>query len=444
MWHPDIRLTRTFRLTFMIILIVSFFVISPILILYTAGYRFDLKTFQVKKTGVLTIDVEPNDARIFLNDIALTKSLPIRLPNRAPGSYALRIEKDGYLSWTNTVQVESTQTTYVTDLYLFLDILPTFEFDTSHATEVAYSPDGQFVAMSRVPDDTTNIYEVVLYSLSTEESTILWRNETSKAPVLMWSYHAPLLAVIADIPEATTTIEVVDARNPDATETYILATSSTPHIQWHEDGDPVLYVERDHVILALSNGTTSTKATVSSSLWFVDNSGDVWSIYDNTVFKNNTPVIARINADSITQIMDTRASHILVRTDQDISIVWLDSGNSTHIPATNIFPRTYGKNWSTWILWSEWEVSELLESGDVVLLTRTNRPLKGVSASTKHEALFFSFDHDVIAFHPHFRTSHTLFSGDAAIKNIATHEKGDYIIFETSINNNQGIYKRSL
>ena len=101
------KLTRPVRLGIMLFLIAVFCIAAPAIILYTAGYRYDFKTQKIKQTGVISIDVLPRSAAVFLNDVRIQKSLPIRLPNRAPGAYRLRIEADGYKPWEKDITVES-------------------------------------------------------------------------------------------------------------------------------------------------------------------------------------------------------------------------------------------------------------------------------------------------------------------------------------------------
>lgn len=444
MWYPNIRLTRTFRLTFMILLIASFFIISPILILYTAGYRFDIGTFELKKTGVLTIEVTPKEARVSLNEIPITKSSPIRLANRAPGSYSLRIEKEGYLPWAHTVQVHSTQTTYVTDLFLFLDVLPTFEWDTSHAIETTHAPDGTFVATTHISDSDAAIYEVMLYHVPSETQTVLWRGTSSNKPILVWSRHAPLLAIVLSTPTASM-IKTIDATNPDDAQTHEITPPVVPNIQWHETGQANIYIEEQkNTIYSLTNGISKPISTVSSSLWFVDDSNDVWNIADGSLWKNNLLVRSGLNDIHITDIIDTHATHIVARNTDTVFVLWLNSDTITQITASHVFPRAYGDDTSTWILWSDWEILELTEQGDIALLTRTNEPIQHVTASTKHNTLFFSFGESIVSFHPHYRTTHTLFKGKKTIHSLVADHEGNYILFETSLNNNTGIYKRLL
>ena len=97
--YPPIKWTRKWRLAFMISLIVIFLVSAPAIIFYTAGYRYDWNKGEVQKTGVISIKAQPKNAKVFLNGVKLDKELPMRLSNRAPGTYQLKISKQGYHTW---------------------------------------------------------------------------------------------------------------------------------------------------------------------------------------------------------------------------------------------------------------------------------------------------------------------------------------------------------
>ena len=58
MFSQKTFLSSPVRFTIMIFLIASFFIISPLIILYTIGYRYDIRTGIVRETGVLSIDVQ--------------------------------------------------------------------------------------------------------------------------------------------------------------------------------------------------------------------------------------------------------------------------------------------------------------------------------------------------------------------------------------------------
>lgn len=128
----------------MVFLITAFFVAAPLIIAYTAGYRYNWQTNQIEQTGVISIDVEPRDVEIIINGIHLEKRSPLRLTDRAPGSYRLEIKKTGFKTWQKDITVVSKQTTYIKNISLFPNALPirlsTSSTDPLDALTGIYSP----------------------------------------------------------------------------------------------------------------------------------------------------------------------------------------------------------------------------------------------------------------------------------------------------------------
>jgi hypothetical protein len=118
MEYPGTKFTRPIRLAMLILFIVAFFVISPLIILYTAGYRYDWQNGLLKETGSISIDIEPRNATASLNGIKLQKDLPIRFNNITPGKYNLHLTASGYMDWFKEIEVKNKQTNYIKEISL--------------------------------------------------------------------------------------------------------------------------------------------------------------------------------------------------------------------------------------------------------------------------------------------------------------------------------------
>lgn len=123
----------------------SFLLITPIVVLMTAGYRFNPGKIRLERTGVVIVDSEPRGATVSLNGRQVKPSTPTKAVRVFPGSYRLRLEKDGFRPWEKDITIESGQTTFVNDPTLFSASLPEFE-RAWPVNDVAFSPDGRFVA----------------------------------------------------------------------------------------------------------------------------------------------------------------------------------------------------------------------------------------------------------------------------------------------------------
>ena len=96
-------------------------IVSPLLILYASGYRYNTRLHKIEQVGLLSLSAQPGDAVAIIND----KRYPIR--NRLqqltlpPNRYHIRLELDGYQAWEKTLDVESGRTTFARDIRLFSD-----------------------------------------------------------------------------------------------------------------------------------------------------------------------------------------------------------------------------------------------------------------------------------------------------------------------------------
>ena len=78
-----------------LVFLAGFFIAAPLVVLYTAGYRYNFGTGRIVQTGVLSIDSTPKGAAIFLDGDRLRPSSPALLKNVLPGDHRVRVEKDG-------------------------------------------------------------------------------------------------------------------------------------------------------------------------------------------------------------------------------------------------------------------------------------------------------------------------------------------------------------
>ncbi len=67
--------TRTHRRIIFWIVVGAYTVSAPILLLVASGYRFDLSNYTYKKTGLLVVDVLPQNAILHLNNTPVLTSI---------------------------------------------------------------------------------------------------------------------------------------------------------------------------------------------------------------------------------------------------------------------------------------------------------------------------------------------------------------------------------
>lgn len=101
-------------LTAISFIIIAFFVVS-----YAAGYKIDLVNRKIKQTAMLDVQTKTKDSKIFLNgEEQGTGSAIIR--DLEPGTYEVKVSKDGYHEWSKTISLAPGQAETLNDVSLFL------------------------------------------------------------------------------------------------------------------------------------------------------------------------------------------------------------------------------------------------------------------------------------------------------------------------------------
>lgn len=75
-----------------------------VIILYSRGYRLNLKEKDLNAIGIVSINSEPNAAKIYINN--QLKGITNQNFQLTPGEYLIEIKKDGYTSWQKKLKVK--------------------------------------------------------------------------------------------------------------------------------------------------------------------------------------------------------------------------------------------------------------------------------------------------------------------------------------------------
>jgi len=115
-----IRRTRTILFFICVFLVV---LISPLVVFYCQGYRFDFQTNKVTKTGGIFLDVNPKQVEIYIDGelVKRTDSFfgSVLIDNLLPKKYKVEVKKDGYFLWEKALEVKEKGVTEVKNIILF-------------------------------------------------------------------------------------------------------------------------------------------------------------------------------------------------------------------------------------------------------------------------------------------------------------------------------------
>ncbi|KUK50007.1 MAG: transmembrane(s)proteins 21..43 [Parcubacteria bacterium 33_209] len=146
------------RTIFFFAMVVIFLIIGPSIIMYSQGYRFDIKKFQFVETGAIYIKVFPEEANLYIDDEYINKTSfftrDILVQNLLPENYNIRVEKEGYHFWEKNLEIESKKVTEAKYIILFNENI---NFDNiANNISSFYPNDNQIIFLN-------NLNELFLY-----------------------------------------------------------------------------------------------------------------------------------------------------------------------------------------------------------------------------------------------------------------------------------------
>ena len=149
-------------------LVIIFFIITPAIILYAKGYRFDLQRGVVVHSGTISIKANPQDINISLDGkISESKSLnrvngSYNVPGLMPGSYDLSISADGYQSWNKKIEVHSGLASEIWNVILARNDYTKTDYNTEAIEKFFVSPKSKYIIYTQNSGDnlTTNILDI--------------------------------------------------------------------------------------------------------------------------------------------------------------------------------------------------------------------------------------------------------------------------------------------
>ncbi|HLD31949.1 MAG TPA: PEGA domain-containing protein [Patescibacteria group bacterium] len=426
-----------FRRSIMIGLITAFFLISPAVIFYTAGYRYDFATGEIKETGVLSIDILPNTATVHINEVKINGKIPLYLPNRAPGTYLIRISQPGYQSWEKDITIESKKTTYLKNISLFKDKLPVavYQDEEKKIISLIPAPSGQYLAL--VSQIEKNLYEIELWDTTINKPNSLSRIISYKTPQIHWWNRGDLLAIFS-YNSNQTTIELVDAA--DQQKSKSLTASPAPEAwQWSiNPAVPELYLSQQGSIYSLSLNQKETIGKTKKT-WVIAGDGILWQGEKNIL---ESPTGGKITLDSPPQtIIDFSNQRLIYQVDNQTKIAILAEDQRVEktesLLTTNL---VYNPATTEWLAWSDWELWTLYPNHTLGLLSRGSDKINQVIPLDEHGLLLLRTDNKLIGFNPGYYTSHTLFTGEI-LSPVGVNQTNRKIFFLSQVGQIRGLFE---
>lgn len=461
MEYPGTKFTRPIRLTMLIVFITAFFIISPAIIMYTAGYRYDWHNGLLKETGSISIDIEPENSTIYLNNIRLQEELPIRLNNIIPAKYNLRISAPGYFDWNKEIEIKNKQTNYTKEISLIKKNEPEIVITADHRGEefeiinFSLSHDGRFIAFTTKKDT----FGVWLWDNNSQQSINLIQTNSSVEPRIVWTNNSYYAAVTVQTNSGTySQVHIVNAANPGEIVDIAQNSQAIHKIQWGTAAEPQLYYSTPENISVYSPENDRIQPISQNSYvdWHMDG-GQLWTVQVASptqayqIIKNTLGFSSVFNqitaADLISenenndkkitmQILAAYGNTALVKTNVTDNMILVTNNSTYQVPAENFLVSKYG-NWL--LLWSDWELWTYSQGEEPNLLNRSGEQLNYVLPMDQYNTLALIWRDKATILFPYYFVSHDLL--DEKITHPAADTENKILYFINSDENNPGIWK---
>lgn len=420
----------------MISLIIAFFAVSPILLLYTSGYRYDFNSKKIKETGSISIDIEPKDANIYINDILVKQSMPVRLNNRAPGTYKIRIEKEGFKTWEQNVAVESSQTVYIKQNSLLKDRLPEYIEVPSSTPLFLFGSQDQEETFALFKNE--NGYEFA--SLKNNDGKGLETIEVyEKEPnISLSSFHKT--ALIETKEEETKKLELLSLKNATKKTVHTTSIEAPLESQWSKrDGE--IYLRQSSIIRKKDiYGLDKVLGNAEARLWYVEYPETIWILKDKVIeLLNLSNISYAVPADTM-EIIDINQYRIITRGSSGFSVInrMAEEPETTRqIPAEHIY---FNATHNEWWVWSDFEFWKITEKGKTELISRYAKKIAHIKPLNAEGLSLLVDESGLNAQNPGYAPTQQLYSSEE-VTEVEVSSRDQIIYFIGKLGTKQGLFR---
>lgn len=260
---------RRARTAIALFFVIGFFVTAPFVLLYTAGYRWNVRKGRVEKTGLIQTSTKPEGARIFLNGVLQKRVTPAGFKRILPDDYVVRLEKQGYFPWEKTLEVRSGETAFATEIVLMQDSLPRLRNDGSYA-EAGFNASGTAFAFLR---DLGELTELGIVDARTGTESLLARfgKGTYEDARMQWSPDGATLLFSGNAKGGATHAFAYPAADPEAVRSlHETFPAGKLRVRWSGDGSRITAVSPDGAFTADAAGGGFVPESLAAGVQDVD------------------------------------------------------------------------------------------------------------------------------------------------------------------------------
>lgn len=319
-----------------------FFIAAPLLLLYSAGYRYNLTQGEFTPTATFVVSTIPKSAKIELDGKDLELVTPQTIKGVPPGQHVLRLHQSGYRSWQKQFTARVGEAIFVSDIHLWKEAAPKL-ISTGKVEFVAKRDDNRGAAfVMRTSEDKESI---VLFDATTNKTTVAYERLAKAAPLkrIIWSTDYQKILAISDSERILLDI----TETPAKTLSLTFIPVSTDNLQWDTLSSSILYghdqlaIYRFDIATGKSSELLSTSDKNSEGNTLTDFSIDGQTVYQlfrrskqpsiltaTNIVTNQTTILLTLPTDRAYRFDALTTDILALRDDTDRLTIWHHTGNS--------------------------------------------------------------------------------------------------------------------
>lgn len=369
-----------------------FFISAPLIVLYTAGFRYNPMNGSFVRTGSVSITSSPRNAEIFVNGEPVGKTTPFVIKRALPGTYNFTLKRAGYHPWTGTdLEVKSGGTTPIQQAFLLLNE-DASELFSAPVRALAPNPNG----------------ELIIYTTTNADWTELWSFDSTSS---------------------TTTL--LDS---------IATTSPSIELAWSEDGSYASLFAPHEAILRLYARDGSSLALQQELPNTIERT--FWHPNESILYGSTTTQLVAIEPVTNTVTTTSNSDAVSVLIDRSV-LTFFDNGSQIELRQST----DQGQKLVALLPRGKYMVEEQDGSHVIVQDTRNRIFVLDISASTpilletratlfdwshERDELVFSDGNEITVYSPRSHTFELLTRQSDPIKQIAWHPSGEIVLSSTA------------
>lgn len=441
---------RVFRTIVFTAFTVAFLVTVPLVLLATAGYRYNLLRGRVEKTGIIQARSNPRGATVWVDGTQQKTTTPLEIRRVLAEDYRIRLTLDGYLPWEKTLGVEQGQAAFTAVVTMLRDVLPKLVLEGKFVS-TAWSPDGNRLAYIKSEEDLLqevgvwspvgNPLALARVSASPSSLSIAWSPDGSRLLLTDLSGARAVITVYA--PAANREPQTVGRGLPsDVTGAgwspdgqFIIAIAKTGAYQVSYPGDEVTplgigrgildVTVRDHVAYLIQRNSDGRAVLLRS----------VKGVPEVTAFLPNDQCRFRAWRGLVLQVADQRNGRLLSFS-QDGQLLGERNGIESSVSADGRL-----------VTWNDFEAFVTsADGGESELLTRLSSPIRSCAWHPSGTHVICATAEKIFAIELDGRDRRNVWDltriSDVGAMNVS--ELGPRLRFTGTIGNQSGLFMRDL